>query len=60
MKENEAIEQLKIFQEWNRDDQWLSSDRMEELVKFCTKALEEIQQYRAIGTIKECQEARER
>lgn len=58
--EDEAIEQLKIFPEWNRDDQWLRSDRMEELVNFCTKDLEEIQKYRAIGTVEELREARER
>ena len=45
MTENEVIEQLKIFLEWNRDAQWLSADNMEELVNFCTKAFEEIKQY---------------
>lgn len=58
MMEDEAIEQLKIFPEWNRDDKWLRSDRMEELVNFCTKDLEEIQKYRAIGTVEELREAR--
>ncbi len=60
MTENEVIEQLKIFLEWNRDAQWLSADNMEELVNFCTKAFEEIKQYQTIGTVEECQEARER
>lgn len=59
MTENEAIKQLKIFPEWNSDDQWLSVEDMEELVDFCIKAFKEIQQYRAIGTVKECREARE-
>ncbi len=60
MTENECIERLKIFPEWNRDDCWLNTDDMEDLVNSCVKALEEIQQYRAIGTVEECREARER
>lgn len=58
MTENEAINQLKIFPDWNGDDQWLSTDDMKELVDICVKALEEIQQYRVIGTVEECQESR--
>ena len=57
MTENEAIGQLEIFPEWNREDQWLDAGDMEELVNVCIKALEEVQQYRAIGTAGECQEA---
>ena len=57
MTENEAIEQLEIFPEWNREDRWLDAGDMEELVNICVKALKEIQQYRAIGTAGECQEA---
>ena len=57
MTENEAIEQLEIFPEWNREDRWLDAGDMEELVNVCIKALEEVQQYRAIGTAGECQEA---
>lgn len=57
MTENEAIEQLEIFTEWNREDQWLDAGDMEELVNICVKALKEIQQYRAIGTVRECSEA---
>ncbi|MFG6393817.1 MAG: hypothetical protein K1W24_06480 [Lachnospiraceae bacterium] len=60
MTENECIERLKIFPEWNRDDCWLNTDDMEDLVNSCVKALEEIQQYRAIGTVEECREASER
>ena len=51
MTENEAIEKLKIFPEWNKVDEWLSGAAMEELVNTCNNALEEIQKYRAIGTI---------
>ena len=60
MTENEAIEQLEVFPEWNREDRWLDVGDMEELVNICIKALEEIQQYRAIGTVEECREAREK
>lgn len=60
MTENECIERLKIFPEWNRDDCWLNTDDMEDLVNSCVKALEEIQQYQAIGTVEECREARKK
>lgn len=60
MTEGEVIEQLEIFPEWNREDRWLDVGDMEELVNTCIKALEEIRQYRAIGTVEECREARKR
>ncbi len=60
MTEKECIEKLKVFPERNRDDLWLNADDMEDLVNFCVNALEEIQQYRAIGTVEECRKARER
>ena len=60
MTEKECIEKLKIFPKWNRDDLWLNDGDMEDLVNSCVKALEEIQQYRAIGTVEECRQARER
>ena len=50
MTENEAIEELKMFPVWNMDDQWLNADDMEELIHFCAKAIEKVQQYREIGT----------
>ncbi len=53
MTENEAIEELKMFPVWNMDDQWLNADDMEELIHFCTQAIEEVQQYREIGTVRE-------
>lgn len=59
MTENEAIEELKMFPAWNMDDQWLNADDMEELIRFCTKAIEEVQQYREIGTVKELKELKE-
>lgn len=60
MTENEVIEQLEIFTEWNREDQWLDVGDMEELVNICVKALKEVAQYRAIGAVEECREAMER
>ena len=59
MTENEAIEELKMFPVWNMDDQWLNADDMEELIHFCTQAIEEDQQYREIGTVKELKELKE-
>ena len=59
MTENEAIEELKMFPVWNMDDQWLNADDMEELIHFCTQAIEEVQQYREIGTVKELKELKE-
>lgn len=54
MTENEAIKLIKNFPTWNMDDQWIENDEMEELTNFCVKTLEEIQQYREIGTVAEC------
>lgn len=59
MTENEAIEELKMFPVWNMDDQWLNADDMEELIHFCTQAIEEVQQYREIGTVRELKELKE-
>ncbi|EOS49314.1 hypothetical protein C809_01910 [Lachnospiraceae bacterium MD335] len=59
MTENEAIEELKMFPVWNMDDQWLNTDDMEELIRFCTQAIEEVQQYREIGTVRELKELKE-
>ena len=39
MTENEAIEQLEIFPEWNREDQWLDAGDMEELINICIKEI---------------------
>lgn len=51
MTENEVIELLKNFVNWNRDDEWLKAEDMEELVNICSNALKEVQQYRKLGTI---------
>lgn len=57
MKENEAIEIIENFPKWNLDDLWLKNDKMCELVEVAIKALEEVQQYRQIGTVEECRDA---
>lgn len=55
MTENEAIETLKIHRTFS-----YGSNAKVEAIDIAIKALEEIQQYRAIDTIEECREARER
>ena len=60
MTENEAIAYLGYFKSWNNDDRWLYDETMEEFVKCCVEALEEIQQYREIGTVEECRKAVEK
>lgn len=55
MKENEAIKELK-----ENIEMPFGSDVSHEASKLAIKALEEIQQYREIGTVDECREARER
>lgn len=54
MTENEAIEELKQNVEMP-----FGSDISKEASKLAIKALKEIQQYRAIGTVEECQDAME-
>lgn len=64
MTENEAIERLKcmrLFMQINdkaSESKFLEEDYIAN--KMAIKALEEIQQYRAIGAVEECREARER
>lgn len=64
MTENEAIERLKcmrLFMQMNdktSESKFLEEDYIAN--KLAIKALEEIQQYQAIGTVEECREARER
>ena len=60
MTENEAIEIIQCFPKWNEDNHWLSSGCMKEFVECCVESLEEIQQYRAIGTVEECRKAVEK
>lgn len=64
MTESEAIERLecmRLFMQINdraSESKFLEEDYIAN--KMAIKALEEIQQYRAIGTVEECREARER
>lgn len=67
MTENEAIERLRshrIFMQINDCYAKENYNKFGELAfeanAMAIKALEEIQQYRAIGTVEECREARER
>ncbi len=54
MTENEAIKELK-----QNIEMPFGSDISNEASETAIKALEEIQQYRSIGTIEKCREARE-
>lgn len=60
MTEKQAVETLKNFPSWNIDDRWLHNDEMEDLVNLCVNDIKENQQYRTIGTLEECREAREK
>lgn len=50
MTENEAIERLEQHKEWG-------FRCVNEAIDIAIQVLEEIQQYRAIGTVEECEEA---
>ena len=50
MTENEAVEIVKNFPDWNLDDQWLDESEMQELSEIIISILQEIQKYRTIGT----------
>lgn len=68
MTENECIENLNILVQLWEDDENMYSDTLgieidEEFMSCIYKSIEvlkEIQKYRAIGTVEECREARER
>lgn len=62
MKENEAIEVLSDFnkQVTAKADGAYQTNNGEMACKVAVKALEEIQQYRAIGTVEECRAAVEK
>lgn len=60
MTENEAIEIIKNFPNWNLDDRWLDEGKMQELSGLVISALFEIQQYRSVGTVSECRRAVEK
>lgn len=61
MTENEAIARMRYRIDTAMDIAGKGSDgKAYEDMEMAIKALEEIQKYQAIGTVKECQEARER
>ena len=59
MTENEAIEALRLINT-SRVHPFYSWEEMAEVRDIAIKALEEIQQYREIGTVKECRKAVEK
>lgn len=59
MTENEAIEALRLINT-SRVHPFYSWEEMAEVRDIAISALREIQQYRAIGTVEECKEAREK
>lgn len=70
MTENEAKKTLEIFDKERKEHMAnmpsnpyfdrVKADNFTQSLKTAIKALEEIQQYRAIGTVEECREERER
>ena len=71
MTENEAIElhiaenlhRIEVIEEFLRTNSDADDKECKKNIRILTKvngALQEIQQYRSIGTVKECREARER
>ena len=60
MTEKEAIKKVKEFGLYHAIGDLPNSALTVKAFKMAVAALEEIQQYRTIGTVEECQEARER
>lgn len=60
MTESEAIKKVKEFGLYHAIGDLPNSMLTVKAFEMAIKALEEIQQYRAIGTVEECREARER
>lgn len=60
MTENEAIKEFNKMIGVRMKTQRGISQKQHELFQIAMYSLEEIQQYRAIGTVDECREARER
>lgn len=60
MTENEAIRDLDIIRFNPHWDELVNEEYWQELMEMATKALEEVQQYRAIGTPEECRAAVEK
>lgn len=65
MTENEAVHCLKVYTDETVCEECdfypnCTHETQADMARLAIKALEEIQQYRAIGTVEECREARER
>lgn len=60
MKENEAIERLRNFETDGDRFGRISMDGRHKEIEMAISALEEIQQYRELGTVEELREAREK
>ena len=60
MTENEAIREFNKMVGNKMQTKRGISEKQHQLFQIAMDSLEEIQQYRAIGTVEECQEARER
>lgn len=60
MTENEAIRDLDIIRFNPHWDELVNEKYWQELMEMAIKALEEVQQYRQIGTVEECREAVEK
>lgn len=60
MTEKEAIKKVKEFGLYHAIGDLPNSALTVKAFKMAVAALEEIQEYRAIGTVEECQEAREK
>lgn len=57
MTESEAIRDLDIIRFNPHWDELVNEEYWQELMEMAIKALEEVQKYRAIGTVEECREA---
>lgn len=60
MTENEAIKDLDIIRFNPHWDELVKEEYWQELMDMAIQALEEVQQYRAIGTVEECRAAVEK
>ena len=60
MKREEAIKDLDIIRFNPHWDELVNEEYWQELMEMATKALEEVQQYRAIGSPEECRTAIEK
>lgn len=55
-----GIQEIRTLFKWKYGDECPADKEIEEVLKIAKTEHEEIQRYRAIGTVEECREARER